>query len=409
MLIPYVLFFFVIVAATLWLFGFLAKYPDIMIYWSDHVATISSTDLIAYLFVGFFLFYSILRLFRHLLYANDYINRYKKKKRDQKAQTSLMQGLISLIDGNWQTAEQKLMSDISYSKIPLLNYLGAARVAQEQKEYERRDGYFKQAHEQTKRTQVNTAIAIAQADMQLHAKQLEQARAGLVTLLEDTPEHNYAKQLLVKVYYRQEDWKSLNHLLQTISQQNILSKEDLAMYEEAALEGIFHMYANEKSRQTLKQEWHKLSSSTQEKPSIVYLYSQALIMAGDSKTANELITETLGRHWDNQLITLYGISQHSNYTQAIKKAETWLIEHNNNPELLLSLARLHSKNSQNPKEQARKFYTDSLNLAPNLTAYLEFAEYLEKKGEQDNAEKCYKQGLKYCVYKKGQVLKLNEY
>ena len=409
MLIPYVLFFFVIVAATLWLFGFLAKYPDIMIYWSGHVATISTTDLIAYFLVFFFAFYSILRLLRHLLYTNDYINRYQKKKRDKKAQTSLMKGLISLINGDWKAAEQQLTSDVNYSKIPLLNYLGAARVAQEQKEYERRDGYFKQAHEQTKRTPINTAIAIAQADMQLHAKQLEQARAGLITLLEDTPEHNYAKQLLIKVYYRQEDWKSLNHLLQAIGQQNILNEEDLATYEEAALEGIFHMYANEKNRQTLKQEWHKLSSNTQGKPTIVYLYSQALIMAGDSKTANTLITKTLEQHWDNQLITLYGISQHSDYTQAIKKAETWLIEHNNNPELLLSLARLHSKNSQNPKEKAREFYTESLNLAPNLTAYLEFAEYLEKKGEQENAEKCYKQGLKYCIYKKGQALKLNAY
>lgn len=408
MLIPYILFFLILVAATLWLFGFLSKYPDIMIYWPGNVATISTTDLIAYFLVGFFVFYTLLRFFRHLLYTKDYINYYREQKRHKKAQTSLMQGLISLIDGKWQTAEQQLINDVSYSKIPILNYLGAARVAQELKEYDRRDGYFKQAHEQTKRTKAqkaSTAIAIAQADMQLQAKQLEQARAGLITLLEDNPKHNYAKQLLLKVYHRQEDWKSLNHLLQVISKQSILSEEKLATYEAAALEGLFHMYANEKSLQTLQQEWKKLSTNTQGKPTIVYLYSQALIMAGDSKTANTLITNTLNKNWDNQLITLYGISKHNNYSTAIKQAEKWLTEHSNNPELLLSIARLYNQHSSS--EKAREFYTESLNLAPNLAAYLEFAEYLEQKGEQENAERCYKQGLKYCIYKKGQALKLS--
>lgn len=407
MIIPYIFFFFILVAITLWLFGFLAKYPDVMIYWQGNTATISTTDLTAYLLLSFFIFYTLLQLLRYLINLSRYVRHYKEKKRYQKAQKDLVQGLIALIDGDWKTAEQQLIHDVSYSNMPILNYLGAARVAQEKKEYELRDGYFKQAHEHAKRTKINSAITIAQADMQLHAKQLEQARAGLITLLEDYPKHNYAKQLLTKVYYRQEDWKSLNKLLQSIRQQNILNEEELTTYELAALKGIFHMYANEKSLATLQQEWQKLASSTQEKTSIVYLYSQALIMAGESKTANKLLTKTLNKKWNDQLITLYGISKHNNYEKAIKQAETWLTEHDNNPELLLSIARLYKQHS--PWEKAREFYEKSLNLAPNLKAYLEFAESLQENGENDNAEKCYQQGLKYCIDKKGQALKLNEH
>jgi HemY protein len=406
MIIPYIFFFFILVAITLWLFGFLAKYPDVMIYWQGNAATISTTDLVAYLLLSFFIFYTLLQLLRHVVKMSYYIRHFREKKRHKNAQASLMKGLIALIDGNWKIAEQHLTNDVKYSNIPVLNYLGAARVAQEQKEYDQRDMYFKHAHERAKRVKASTAITIAQADMQLHAKQLEQARAGLITLLEDNPKHNYAKQLLIKVYYRQEDWKSLNKLLQSIQQQNILTEEQLVTYESAALKGIFHMYANEKSLQTLQQEWQKLSSNTQKKASIVYLYSQALIMAGDSKTANTLITSTLNTSWDEQLITLYGISKHNNYVEAIKQAEAWLTEYDNNPELLLSIARLYSQHG--PWKKTREYYEKSLNLAPNLKAYLEFAEHLQENNEQENAEKCYQQGLKYCIYKKGQALKLNE-
>lgn len=406
MIIPYILFFFILFALTLWVFGFLAKYPDVMIYWQGNVATISTTDLVAYVLLSFFAFYTLLQLARYTFTMSHYIKQYKEKKRHKNAQKNLIQGLIALIDGNWKTAEDKLTHDVNYSNMPILNYLGAARVAQEQQQYEQRDGYFKQAHKHAKQVKASTAISIAQADMQLNAKQLEQARAGLITLLEDNPQHHYAKQLLIKVYYRQEDWKSLHNLIQTIHQQNILSKEALATYESAALKGIFHMYANEQSLQTLQQEWKKLSTDTQQKPATVYLYSQALIMAGDSKTANALITHTLNEKWDDSLITLYGISKHNDYANAIQQAETWLSQQgqDNNPELLLSIARLYSHH--HPWEKAREYYVKSLNLAPNLQAYLEFAKHLQQQGEQENAEICYQYGLKYCIYQKGQALKL---
>ena len=43
-------------------------------------------------------------------------------------------------------------------------------------------------------------------------------------------------------------------------------------------------------------------------------------------------------------------------------------------------------------------------MSPNLTGYLEFAEFLEDTGEKENAELCYKMGLNYSIHKKGRPL-----
>lgn len=402
MILPFILFLIVLVAGSLWLLNFLSTYPDVMIYWAGNEVTISTTKLVALLLVGFLIGYVILRLLKHLISLSSYIKQYRKKRRTKKARHSLVQGLISLVDGNWKVAEQQLTSNVADSEIPVLNYLGAAHVAHKQKEYEHRDQYYKKATEQA--GSAKTAIAIAQAESQLYANQLEQARAGLITLLEEHPKHSHAKKLLAKSYFIQEDWKNLACLLPTMSKQNILTEEKMEDYETAALKGVFQMYATKENQQALKAEWKKLPSVTQTKPTIVHLYSQALIASGDSPSANKLITSTLNKNWDNRLMELYGIADQDNLNKAIQQAEKWLPDHQNNPLFLLSAARLYSKNQLWGK--ARSFYESSLNLAPNEKGYLELAELLDQTGEKENAELCYRQGLDYCIRKKGKALTL---
>jgi len=73
--------------------------------------------------------------------------------------------------------------------------------------------------------------------------------------------------------------------------------------------------------------------------------------------------------------------------------------------LLLSLARLYRKNER--WDESKSYYNQSLNFSPSSPVYLEFAELLEALSEHSNAEICYKQGLHYSIYKKGEMLNIN--
>ncbi len=407
MILIYILVILAIIAGSFWLFdSILAEQNNVVFYWSGHVLELSVANMVALLLVGFLAFYLTLRLLKHLLSMARYAKNYRKQKMCNRTRNDLMQGLVSLIEGNWGNAEKQLLANAEHSETPVLHYLGAARAAHLQEAYELRDQYLKQAIEAKKTVNgAEIAIAISQAEMQLYSEQLEQARAGLITLLEEHPKHLYAKKLLAKSYYKQEDWKNLSSMLPELNKQEILNTKDLAHYETASLKGVFQMYANEDSLSKLKLEWKKLPNTTRNKPYAILLYCKALVAAGDNSTANKLMVTSLNKQWDDQLAQQYGLSHHDNLNQAIKHAEKWLPEHDKSPEFLLSLARLYSKNKLWGK--ARHFFDSSLNLAPNSEGYLEFAELLEKIGEKENAELCYKVGLEYCINKKGQPLTLN--
>lgn len=398
MILRQILSILVIAAATLGLFNYLSDNPNnIVIYWSGHNIEISLANLVAAVLLAFLAFYLALRLLKHIINMGKYAGNYQKRKIRRKTRHGLMQGFLSLIQGEWDRAKHLLLEDADKSEIPVLHFLGAARAAHLQENYAERDRYLKDANEFANGTEI--AIAISQAEMQLHAGQLEQARAGLITLLEEFPKLQYAKKLLAKSYYRQEDWKNLSAMLPELFKLGIFNEKDLKNYEMAALKGLFQMYASEENLPKLKSQWKKLPADIRNKPGTVLYYTKALIAAGDNTTANKLMTTTLNKQWDDALAEQFGLSDHDNMNAAIKQAEKWLPEHDKSPIFLLSIARLYRKNQLWGK--ARNFFESSLNMAPSATGYLEFAELLEQIGETGNANICYRVGLNFCIHNKG--------
>ncbi|KAG1657142.1 Protein HemX [Nymphon striatum] len=111
--------------------------------------------------------------------------------------------------------------------------------------------------------------------------------------------------------------------------------------------------------------------------------------------------------FDENLIERYGLIEHPALGDAIKQAEKWLVNNERSPMLLLALARLHRKYQLWGK--SKTYYNTSLNFAPSAAVYLELAGLLEELNEDDNAQTCYKTGLKYSIHKKGEILTLKQY
>ena len=80
-------------------------------------------------------------------------------------------------EGRFEQAEKILLKQVSHSDTELLNYLMAARSAQQQGAYDRRDEYLRLAHKAMPSADI--AIGITQAELQLSHNQYEQALATL--------------------------------------------------------------------------------------------------------------------------------------------------------------------------------------------------------------------------------------
>jgi HemY protein len=241
--------------------------------------------------------------------------------------------------------------------------------------------------------------------MQFGGGQLEQAHATLIRLRELSPKHPYVLKLLAKVLYRQENWDALLGLLPDLAKQNLLKNDDMGKVQGATLKAMFQHYAKGGQTDKLQAMWKKLPTPIRDNHEAIVLYAQALHAAGDDLACNSFISNILSKRWDDGLADLYGRTQHHSLGNTIQQAEKWqLSQPANNPALLLLLARLY--NQQKLWGMAKSYYEASLNQAPNTEGYLELAELLETMKEPENAQRCYRMGLRYCIRTDGEKLNL---
>lgn len=403
MIIGIIIFIFVALIGSIWLISYVSdNYSNVIIVSGSYLTEVSAAKLVAMLLIAFFVFYLSLRALHYFIKTIRYASQFHLNSKLKKSRQGLYQGYISLIEGDTHKAKNHLSKHIDIAENPAFHHLGIARAAQMEEAYDERDLHLKLANKVQPDAQ--TAIAISQAEMQIYANQLEQARAGLITLLEKKPISNYAQKLLAKVFYQQEDWKNLALLLPDLIRKGIVNKATIERYESASLKGIFQMYAHKDTLDRLTSEWKKIPTSTQRQVETTLRFCEALIVAGDNNQASKLLIKHINQTWDKSLVRLFGKVPHDDYNQATKVAEAWLVKHDNCPTLLLALARLYQK--QKLWGKSRSLYLSSLNKLPNKNGYLEFAKLLEETGETSNAQHCYQVGLNFCVHHKASVLKL---
>ena len=401
------LLLFILIVGAFWLGIYAVQHSsDVTInyQWNNNPMSVSltSTTLLITSILGIFGLYILFSTLKFLFGLRKRLKLRRHAKLSSKANQELTKGLVHFTEGHWDQSEKTLLNNVNHSETPLLNYLAAARAAHMQEAYDRRDSYLKIASEQGAEAQV--AVSVSQAEMQFTSDQLEQSRATLIHLLEVAPKHPYAIKLLAKVYYQQEDWSNLFSLLPDLDTLSLIKEKDHKKYQTTALTGIFHTLSHKKDISSLQTLWKKLPNSIRENSQAVLLYCQALSEAGDETQSNKLLVTQLNKSWDEKLVERFGLIEHDNLGTAIKQAEKWLPENEKSPMLLLALARLHRKYQLWGKSKA--YFNSSLNFSPSAAVYLELAGLLEELKEHENAQTCYKLGLKYSIHKRGEILNL---
>ena len=116
--------------------------------------------LLAALFVA--LYFGIRLVVRTLHLPHD-VRVWKQRRGSRMAQQAMTRGLLEMSEGNWRSAEKRLVRFADRSETPLLNYLAAARAAQLQSAHDRRDLYIRLAHECMPSADV--AVSLTQAEL----------------------------------------------------------------------------------------------------------------------------------------------------------------------------------------------------------------------------------------------------
>jgi HemY protein len=307
-------------------------------------------------------------------------------RRMRRAGSQLTRGMIQISEGNWAQGERLLTRGIKGTDSPLVNYLMAARAAQEQGSRQRRNEWLKLAYEQL--PEAETTVLLTQAELQFDSGEYEQALATLMKLADTHPDHPMALGLLARTYAALDDRTRLRAMLPKLERAHLSDeqKETLALecLRVAEAGADFELAA-------LKAAWSELSPKLRRAPRLQCWRALALDRLGAGDEAESALRSALKRDWDAALVRAYGEVKGRDPAKQLRQAERWLKDHDDDGILLLTAARLCLANELWGK--ARSYLESSLALAPEPASYALYGRLLSQLGETENAAVAYRSGL----------------
>ena len=325
-------------------------------------------------------------LIRKLIVAPRRLGEAAGRYRSARSGQKLTKGMIAVAEGNFSRGEKMLGRAASTSDSPLFNYLQAARAAHLQGRDDRRDEWLRLAYEEI--PEAANAILLTQAEFQIDRGENEQALATLRRLEEDSKNHSHALALMGRLYYKLKDWASLADLLPRLRKNTQVKPETLDKWTIRVHQQALDTAADV---EVLDQTWKGIARKLRSDMTLLNAYYQGLIRAGLHDRAEKELAAALRAEWRGPLVRLFGLIEATDTTKQLKRAEGWLKNHGEDPDLLLAAARLCLRNELWGK--ARSYLETVIGMRPTPEAYQEYGNLLTQMGEADAAADAYKDGL----------------
>jgi HemY protein len=341
------------------------------------------------LIIGFFVFYFIFRSLGWLLRLPGKIKSRGQNVKFNRSQEALIAGLVDSAEGNFEKAEKILIKHASHSGAPLLHYLTAAKAAQSRGAFDKRDEYLQQAADQSPGSDV--AIGLTQAELHLSGKQFDEAVATLTRLHSIDPSHASVLKLMHQAYQQIGDWEGIRKLIPALNNNKVLMEAEVKLLEAEAFSNLLKKTAETQNINDIEALWAEIPNHIKSLPGVAAIYFAAMIDVGaDAKIEDEL-TRALAINWGDTLLMLFGAIKSVDPSRQLEIAEQWLAMHQNSALLLMVLGKLSLKCGDELK--ATSYLSNSIGVEPTVQAYQLLGEICSKRGDNEKATECYKQGL----------------
>lgn len=339
------------------------------------------------LLLAFAALYYTIRFVARVLAMPRNVGMWRGRRKEQKAQKALTLGLVELAEGQWKQAERKVLKYAEKGESPVLNYLAAARAAQEQGAEDRRDRYLKLAYQNQPNADI--AVGLTQAELLLSQGQKEQALASLQRLHQLVPAHPQVSKPLAKLLREMGEWKSLLELLPKLRKGKVLDTQTLdAMSREAYIAQL----VDSPDVRSLMDVWSGAPKALREDEVLLLPYLQRLRDFSEDAEGEPLLRAALKRQRSEALVHMYGLLKGPDLARQLVQAEALLSGYEQDATTLLTAARLCLRNGLWGK--ARGYLEASVATQPSAEACAELGTLLDKIGDHDAALRCYREALR---------------
>jgi HemY protein len=332
----------------------------------------------------------MLRLVHYIQRLPASVRTYKETKRLKDGHAALLQSLHAITEGHYAAAEKSAARALDLGEDPALSALIAARASHKMHQKGQRDYYLAEAE----RLAPHAAVArlLTQAELLLDDRQYIHALEVLHQLEKIEPRHVGALLLELKVQLRLEQWEKVLSVLQYLEKYEGIASWQAREYRQQAHLQILKRYASDPAGLTAY--WKNIPEEDRLSSRLAMAGAQVFIETGNGQQAYEILAMSLTKQWNSELAGLLGDCNSNKPTEQLQQAEHWLLHHEGDANLLLSLGKMCIKLSLWGKAQS--YLEASLSVKPTATAHLMLAKMLEGRGETDGAFEHYRLSVQFC-------------
>ena len=289
----------------------------------------------------FAVLYALLRLLAWVTALPDRMRQWKVRRSDRRDGELLEQGWIELLEGRYSHAEKdltRLLDRTHNSSRQVLAALSAARAAQLLGEFERRDSLLALAKEKAAADPgLSAAASSAAADLYLDQGLAQTALDELAPLQDTSARHVHTMRLLLRAY-RQLGRHDQVYALATVLQRRgaLHASEARPIIEAAAAARLRALVPDGDWREV----WKSLKSEERNLPEIALAGAAAFEAAGLPDDASRVLEHAITASFDPRLLSAYARCDAAQVARRLEKAEGWLSQHPENPDLLTTLGNL---------------------------------------------------------------------
>lgn len=186
------------------------------------------------------------------------------------------------------------------------------------------------------------------------------------------------------------DFRRAREALEPLQKSGALGSKNYALLEGQVLAASLRAAPDGAA---LNQLWSQLPKAQRRAPAAIDAYARAAAGYGMVLAAMDEVESALRRDWSPLLIETYGVLGEDNLDARLRRAETWLDTHPNDPYLLLTLGRMCVRLKLWSKAHA--YLERSLALKPTADVWEALGDAYAGEGDDALAQQCYRNALAF--------------
>lgn len=310
-----------------------------------------------------------------------------RKRSRARAQTKA--ALIKLAEGDYKQVESLLTRNADHAEQPMVNYLLAAEAAQQRGDDFRTNQYLERAAEVADTDQL--PVDITRVRIQLAQGEDHTARHGVDRLLNQAPRHPEVLRLAEQAYLCTGAYNSLLEILPSMHKIELHSENELQALQQQAYIGLMNQAMAAEGSDGLKRWWKDQSRKTRHEVPLQIAMMEHLIECNDHEMAQEIVLDSLKRHYDERLVLLIPRLKSGNLEQLKKALHQQVKQYGATPLLNSTLGQLLMKHGE--WQQATDAFREALKQRPDVYDYAWLGDTLEKLHRLDEAAQMRRKGL----------------